>query len=125
MAIPKIILVSLMFYLALTLSAFAQIPTSVSVDYNKAKISWTYPAAKITNVSTFIISCTSTSGDVVHVVMAPTVTVPLLDFITVVGSYTCVVVAENEFGTSGPSNSVLFKAGVSPIDPTLLLIEST
>lgn len=123
MAIPKIILVSLLFYLVSTVSVFAQIPTSISVDYNKAKLSWSYPADKIDNVSTFIVNCTSTSGDVNHVVIAPTVTVPLLDFITVVGSYTCTVMAENEFGTSGPSNSVLFKAGVSPVNPTLLMIE--
>ncbi len=122
--IIKTIFVSLMFYLALAVSAFAQTPTSISVDYNKAKLSWTYPVTAMLNVDTFTISCTSASGDVTHTVMAPTKVALLLDFITVVGSYTCEVVAENEFGTSGPSNSVLFKAGVSPIDPTLLLIMS-
>jgi len=99
---------------------------SVSVDINRAKLSWTWAQGTGGLASEFRVKCGQTSGAYTNttVVPYPTLTINVKDAITGNGNWFCAVTAANSFGESGASNEVPFVAGAAPSNSPVLSIQA-
>lgn len=111
---------------ALPLAAYAQTPTTVAVDITKAKLKWAWTQGTGGPVSEFRIKCGEQTGvyTTAKAVANTARELTVASVISAPGLYFCAVFAANEFGESGPSNEVSFKAGNVPLSATGMVIES-
>ena len=107
--------------------AWAQ--TTISVDINRATLSWQWTQGTGGPVTEFRVKCGTASGiytlpvvKVVATLIPPPLSLPVKSAIPGPGTYFCVVTAANQFGESGPSNELPFAAGVVPVGPSNLQI---
>ena len=99
--------------------------TTISVDIDKATLSWTWTQGTGGSVSEFRMKCGQTTGiyTKVTVLAVPVArSMPVKTAIAGPGNWFCAVTAANQFGESGPSNEIAFAAGNVPIAPTGLQI---
>ena len=95
--------------------------TQVSVDINKAKLTWSYNTADQASINQFIVKCGPTSGNYTKVTSVQDVTARSLAVKTAItgpGTWFCVVTAANADAESAPTNEVSFKAFTPPPAPT-------
>ena len=99
---------------------------SVSVDINRAKLSWTWAQGAGGAATEFRVKCGQTSGVYTRttIVAHPTMSVNVKDAITGNGNWFCVVTAANSFGESGASNEIPFVAGAAPSNSPVLTIQA-
>lgn len=103
--------------------ANAQSPTTILVDFNKAKLVWNWDKGVGGDVESFKVKCGISSGNynIISSVDCPECREILVsNVINSPGEYFCVVTAFNRFGESIPSNEVHFEAGLSPVSPSNL-----
>jgi len=114
--------------LAITSQVFGQsatpAPTVLAIDINKGTFSWQWPGTADPSIS-FRVTCTdannvATSKDV----PSSQLSLPVNQELSAGGTYTCAVIAFNQFGPSAPSNAVTFSAGTPPAAPTGLVIQA-
>lgn len=87
--------------------------TTISVNIKTAKFKWEWAQGTGAAATKFTFSCNS--GALLHDVNDITLReYPVAVVVVVPGTYTCAVLAANEFGFSPPSNTVDFKAGDVP-----------
>lgn len=112
--------------LAAAAPTYAQTPpTSIAVDYTKAKLSWGWTQGTGGMVEEFRVKCGASAGAYTRtkVLTDPAVrSVLIKDVIGTVGRYFCVVTAANATGESGPSNEVAFDAGLVPFAPSAVTV---
>lgn len=105
------------------LPAIAGAQTSIAVDINKAKFTWEWAQGAGDPATQFRIKCNA--GVISAVINDITLRVyPVKTVVTSPGKYSCVIVAENTFGSSGDSNTVTFDAGNVPVGATNFTIEA-
>lgn len=105
------------------LPALAQ--TAISVDIDKAQLTWSWVKGTGGDVAEFRIKCGQASQSYTKVTTLPDPTVRSLAVRTAIagpGAWFCVVTAANQFGESAPTNEVAFQAGTPPATPTGLQI---
>src|SRR5262249_51132206 len=101
----------------------AQTPTAIVVNYNTAKLTWTWTKGAPANdgdATEFRVKCGAASGQytITKVLADPAArSVAVSAVVTQVGQYYCAVSAANQFGESGLSNEVFFLAGKMPANP--------
>jgi hypothetical protein len=98
-----------------TTNAFAQ--TSIAVDINKAKFTWTWtPTVDSGIVNEFRMYCGPGPGQYnpYIAIAAPATEITVLSIIKQIGTYFCAVSAANQFGESLKSNEISFIAGTRP-----------
>lgn len=124
----KIIIVAIsLFVAALVSDAAAQ--TSVSVDLNKAVLSWEWTKGAPPNdgdATEFVIKCGQTSKTYTKLtsVAGNVRSAPVKDVITGVGDWFCAVSAKNQHGESPNTSEIAFVAGTVPVPPTNLTIKT-
>jgi len=100
--------------------------TPISVDMNRARLTWSWSQGAGGPAELFNVKC-GTSSKVYTKTMsvkAPTTELAVAQAITGSGTWFCVVTASNSFGESGPSNEFPFVAGAVPSSPSALGIIS-
>jgi len=103
------------------MAALGYAQTTVSVDINKAKLTWSYNQADQASINQFIVKCGPSTGNYTKVTSVPDVTARSLAVKTAItgpGTWFCVVTAANADAESGPTNEVGFKAFTPPPAPT-------
>jgi hypothetical protein len=112
----------------LLLSDSATAQTAVSVEISKAQLRWEWTKGSPPNdgdVEFFLMRCGNQPGNYIKetAIASPTArSLPIKDAITGSGNWFCVVLAGNQFGESGPSNEVAFKAGTRPNSAVLEIV---
>lgn len=104
---------------------FAQ--TTIAIDINKAKLQWQWTQGVGSPADGFSIKCGPTAGSYIRITnIAPGVLreTAIATVIGGPGTYFCTISAYNEFGESGLSNEVTFRAGTVPDKPNPLVIIS-
>lgn len=103
--------------------AMAQV---ISVDINRAKLSWTWTQGTGGLASEFRVKCGQTTGVYTRttIVAYPATIANVKDVITGNGNWFCAVTAANSFGESGLSNEVPFVAGAAPSSIPVLTIQA-
>ena len=117
----KKIIGSVLVVAGLGMGALGYAQTVVSVDINKAKLTWSYDQANQASINQFIVKCGPSSGNYTKVTSVPDVTARSLAVktaITGAGTWFCAVTAANADSESSPSNEVSFKAFTPPPAPT-------
>lgn len=109
--------VKLFVLVGVLIAAPAWAQTVVNVSLSKARITWEHD---LVNVDNFTVVC----GIANLTIAVPALEAKLSDFITAPGSYTCRVVASNQFGASPPSDEVSFNAGDVPNAATSVRLTS-
>ncbi len=103
--------------------SYAQTPTKILVDFQKAKLVWDWAKGQGGDVERFNVKCGVASG---QYTMISGLTCPecrevlVSSVVSGPGEFFCVVSAENRFGESGVSNEVHFEAGLVPLAPANL-----
>lgn len=114
----KKVLLGVISMLMFASSVWAQVPTSVLVDFAQAKFRWTWvKEVGKGDVEWFTIKCGVSSGNytITSSVNCPTCRDALVSSVVgVPGKYFCIITASNRFGESGPSSEVSFEAGSAP-----------
>lgn len=89
--------------------------TMVAVDITKASLAWDAPTTGGA-VGQYHVQCGPATGSFTAVTSVPVgqTTQPIQQAVPQAGKWFCVVTAENQFGTSAPSNEVSFEAGSPP-----------
>ena len=106
-------------------SAFAQ--QSIAVDIDKAALVWTWAQGSGGVATEFHIKCGTVSGTYTKTTVVTPITTKTLAIktaITGVGQWYCVATAANEFGESGATAEVGFRAGAVPVAPGTLVIQA-
>lgn len=100
-------------------SAHAQPPTVVAVDFDRATLSWTLGVGGDPATET-LVKCGAATGQytIEKAVPLPATSIAVKDVISIGGSYFCAAQARNEFGVSGLSNEIAFRAGRAPGPPS-------
>lgn len=101
--------------------------TSVSVNINKAKLSWQWTQGTGGVADGFNIKCGNTTGNYTKIttINNPTArTADVKDAITGSGQWFCIVTAFNQFDESAGASEVSFFAGDGPSAPTNLTIQA-
>lgn len=108
-----------------TMPVFAQ--TTIAVDINKAKLSWQWTQGVGSPADGYSIKCGPTAGNYTRITNIAPSTLKEASLLAVIGGpgvYFCAVTAYNEFGESGLTNEVTFRAGTIPGAPNALVIIS-
>lgn len=107
---------------------FASAQTSMPVNINKAKLSWSWAAdAGGGTPDGFKVKCGNTTGNYTRIttITNPAArTVDVKDAITGSGQWFCTVTAFNQFDESAGANEVSFFAGAGPSAPTNFVIQA-
>jgi len=114
------------------LTGAAQAQTVLSLDINKAVLTWdwsrgTEPGVNDGDVAEFRMKCGAATGTYTKVTvwdLTKPRRMPVKEAIDGSGTWFCAAFAANEFGESGPSNEVNFRAGTVPNAPTGTVIVS-
>ncbi len=122
---------------ALLFAANAPAQTVVTVDLSTASLSWQWARGTGGDATDFVIACTTQGAGalptplpdhLVPVRPAPNsdgnYSVPIADFVTAPGSYSCEVSAQNAFARSSGNPTIAFVAGSPPSAPQQLIIQS-
>jgi len=120
------ILVGILISCLLAATVQAQ-PTTISVDLAKAKLVWTWNQGPGGPVEKWQIRCgpTSTHYEILVELPVPAArSIPISQVAPTVGTYFCIVSAQNSFGAGGPSPEVSFQAGQVPSAVQTLTIEA-
>lgn len=112
---------TLVLFLALAGSVFAQV--LIAVDIDRQSLAWNAPVGGGA-VGEYRVSCGPASGNYTKITPVPatSTSIPVKDAIDGLGAWFCVVTASNQFGQSGPSNEIAFEAGMKPSNPTGLIL---
>lgn len=106
-------------------SAFAQ--QAIAVDIAKAKLVWTWSQGTGGVPAEFRIKCGNTSGSYTKTTPVTNIALRELAIATAingVGTWFCVATAANEFGESGATAEITFRAGAVPTSPATLVIQA-
>mgnify|MGYP001607418286 CR=1 FL=1 len=104
---------------------FGLAQTTISVDIDKATLSWAWTQGIGGAVSEFRMKCGQTTGvytKVTALADPAARSTPVKTAIAGPGNWFCAVTAANQFGESGLSNEIAFAAGNVPMAPTGLQI---
>lgn len=104
------------------LIVFAQVPTTILADFNRAYLMWDWEKGTGGDVELFMVKCGNQSGvyNTAVSVDKSTFQAKVSSVVPAVGEYFCVVTAKNRFGESNPSNEIHFEAGIVPVGPANL-----
>lgn len=120
----KLVLATVLMWL-LPAAVYGQV---LSVDLNKANLSWTWaqgPAPTDGMASEFRVKCGPSSNSYTRttVIADPAARqTPIRPLIGGSGLWFCAVTAANKFGESGPSNEINFDAGAVPSNPANAMV---
>ena len=121
----KHVLGSVLLAVAVLLSSgVALAQTIIAVDITKATLQWDAGAGGGTPTK-YRVQCGVAPGAYtlpVQEVPSPIREIPVQVVVTREGAYFCVVTAANDFGESGASNEVQFRAGTAPASPQALRV---
>jgi hypothetical protein len=119
----RILIVSLVLLFATP--AFAQ--QSIAVDIAKAKLVWTWAQGTGGVPTEFRIKCGTNSGTYTKTTAVTNIVlreVAIATAISGVGTWFCVGTSANEFGESGATAEVSFRAGAVPVSMGTLVIQA-
>lgn len=110
--------------LLLAIPGMVQAQTSVAIDTETMAWKWTWTPQGGSPAEVFRTTCLQGERDVQTEHEGTLRQVPLATVIDGAGSWTCSMVAVNEFGVSSVSNALKFRAGSKPEGQLIVTIEA-